>query len=563
MPVFTSLAAFGVLTPLAAFDPLAPLATLSLPSAGVTGLALAGVASLAGVGLLGLFGGSDDGDGDLSGIARRLDAREDPAAIERKLDELEEAVDALVADADLDRHLRSPPAADASSVEKAEALSRAVERDQLSVGSGSASNSGDDGAVATAARQLRRGRSPASPAGRQLLDAVASPERTDSENLEAVLSDATEALDTRQALERALAEIPDSGEVTPNDARRVHNKVDHLDAEVASSVARLAEAAETGHSTAERHESQHERIAAATDSLTAAATDVTDLDVGPDSGRPVPERLTVLADAVDRDELGITDGEADESQIGSVAERVRRDNRPGSPVAKRLLDRLAAPGMGDLRPALETAVEQLDAATTSHSLVADLDRESVRGLADDVATDLEAEAGPVADAVADRVADLQGMLDRADESNVVVPYAVRTELRFYDRTLVAQLDASGGPGQSSSESGVGAGGVGAGDAGGVGLGSTEESDAALAAVVDRRESFEDRYVDGRRDHNHSIPLHFLSLVDALLEDAEQAAAGGDSEQANGLVEAADETLDYLEQLYERNEYSVMLRRLRG
>ncbi|NHN57462.1 MULTISPECIES: hypothetical protein, partial [Halorussus] len=113
------------------------------------GLAAAGVAcSLAAVGVAGLFGRDDDGDGDLDRIARRLDAREDPDAILRRLETLESAVDDLVGDADLDRHLRDPPAADASSVEKVEALSRAVGRDRLSIrpprtGGGS----GDDAAV--------------------------------------------------------------------------------------------------------------------------------------------------------------------------------------------------------------------------------------------------------------------------------------------------------------------------------------------------------------------------------------------------------------------------------
>ncbi len=133
------------------------------------------------------------------------------------------------------------------------------------------------------------------------------------------------------------------------------------------------------------------------------------------------------------------------------------------------------------------------------------------------------------------------MLDRADESNRVIPYAIRNELRFYDRTLLSEL---GGTGAASG-------------------GSSESADVPLARVAERREDLEDRYVEGRRDHNHSIPLHFLSLVDALADEAERAAATGDDARAAGLCAAADETLDHVTQLYERNEYSVMLRRLRG
>lgn len=511
---------------------------------------LTALSTLAGVGVLGLFGGSEDDEDDLSRIAQRLDAREDPDAIARKLDDLEAALDDLAADADLDRHLRNSPDPDASSVEKAEALSRAVERGQLSVGPGGAGDA-EGGAVASAATRLRRERSPSSPAGRQLLDALAAPERTDAADLEAVLADATETLDARQALERGLQPVAESDGVTPNDARRVRDELAHVDADVAADVAELAEAAETGHSTAERRESERDQLVEAADSLTAAATDAVDPDVSPDSGRPAAERLGVLADAVDRDELGFTDGESSGGQASSVATEVRRDARPESPVAKRLLDRLAQPGMGDLRAALETAVDHLDSAPTTEDIVDDVDPASVRDLADDVEADLAETSGPVADALDDRIDDLRGKLDRASESNVVFPYAVREELEFYDRTLVSRLDeGAAGP----------AGGADAASATSTG---TDSAPGDADAVADRRAEFEDRYVDGRHDHNHTIPLHFLSLVDDLLDDAEQAASGGDDARADGLVAAADETLDYVEQLYERTEYSVMLRRLRG
>uniref|UniRef100_UPI000E21AB07 hypothetical protein n=1 Tax=Halorussus TaxID=1070314 RepID=UPI000E21AB07 len=385
-----------------------------------------------------------------------------------------------------------------------------------------------------------RERSPSAPAARRLLDAAAAPDRADPDELEAALDRAVSAIETVRTLERAFEELPDAGEVAPSDVRRAGDRLDRPDDEVTAGVRRLAEAAAADRSATERRETERDRVAEATDVLTAAATESADLDVGPDSGRPAAERLRGLADAVERGELGLAEDGA--GRVGPVATEVRRERSPESAVAKRLLDRLASPGLGDLRAALDTAVEQLDAASTTRSVVADLDDESVLELADGVAARLDGATGPAADALADRVADLRGMVDRADDSNAVIPYAVRSELRFYDRTLVDELGASG------------AGAASAGTAG---------ADLPVAEVADRREAFEDRYVDGRRDHNHSIPLHFLSLVDALREDAEAAAAAGDDARAAGLLAAADETLDYVEELYERNEYSVMLRRLRG
>lgn len=489
------------------------------------GLAAAGtVCSLAALGVAGFFGrGSDDGD-DLADIARRLDAREDPDAIARRLDDLEAALDDLAAEANLDRHLRDPPAVDATSVEKAEALARAVEGDRLSMRPPRTGDSDADGAVASAATRLRRDRTPSSPAARRLLDAAAAPDRTDPDELETALERAAAALDRQRALERAVSEIPDDRSVTPGDARRARDHLDRADGDLAAGLRQLVEE--------------------------VAESD--ERDASDESGS---------------DESG--SDERDDEGVQSVAAAVRREQRPESAVAKRMLDRLASPGIGDLRAALDTAVEQLDAASTTQSIVAELDREEVGGLADDVADQLDGRSGPVADALGERVGDLRGMVDRADDSNAVIPYAARNELRFYDRTLLDRLDEEGGAAANES-----AGGMFGDDpfeeSGGESANGGENAaesgtgvDERIASVADRRDEFEDRYVDGRRDHNHSIPLHFLSLVDALREDAEEAASVGDDARATGLAAAADETLDYVESLYERNEYSVMLRRLRG
>jgi hypothetical protein len=492
------------------------------------GLAAAGtVCSLAALGVAGFFGrGSDDGD-DLADIARRLDAREDPDAIARRLDDLEAALDDLAAEADLDRHLRDPPAVDATSVEKAEALARAVEGDRLSMYPPRTGDSDADGAVASAATRLQRDRTPSSPAARRLLDAAAAPDRADPDELETALERAVSALDRQRSLERAVSEIPDDRSVTPGDARRARDHLDRADGEVAAGVRQLVE-------------------------------EVAESDASDESG----------SDESGSDQSG--NDERDGEGVQSVAAAVRREQRPESAVAKRMLDRLASPGIGDLRAALDTAVEQLDAASTTQSIVAELDREEVGELADGVADRLDGRSGPVADALGERVGDLRGMVDRADDSNAVIPYAARNELRFYDRTLLDRLDEEGGAAANESAGGMFGddpfGEENGGESANGGENAAESGAAAderIASVTDRRDEFEDRYVDGRRDHNHSIPLHFLSLVDALREDAEEAASVGDDARATGLAAAADETLDYVESLYERNEYSVMLRRLRG
>jgi hypothetical protein len=72
----------------------------------------------------------------------------------------------------------------------------------------------------------------------------------------------------------------------------------------------------------------------------------------------------------------------------------------------------------------------------------------------------------------------------------------------------------------------------------------------------------DEFVPVRADHNHIITKHFLELADAPCDRARRT---GDEQpqQAAGQLAAASDLLDHVEELYERNEYSVMLRRLRG
>lgn len=479
--------------------------------------------------VVGIFGGSDDHN-DLSGVARRLGTREDITAIERQLDALEDAVDTLVANADLDRHLQNPPAADATPVEKAAALSQAVDRDQLSVCP--RDSAPDTGTFASIATRTRRERSPTSGTARQLLDQASAPSRADPNEIARTLDRTIESLDVQDTLKRALQDEDDVQAL----ARNARNQLAHEDDPIVTSVRQLAEA--IGRTSPESHESAR-TPEDAVNTITAAAADALDVDIGPDSDRSTNNRLRVLADALDRNELGF--GPAEGDRVSTAATAVSRSQNPQSAVAKRLLDRLASPELGDLETTLETVVQQLDQATTTRSIAAGLDHETVFDLADDVKTELADQGGPVANTLVDRVTELRGILDRANESNKIIPYAVRQELKFYDRTLV------GVAGESSSASAE----------------SFESDNLSLSTVADRRASIEKQYVDGRRDHNHSIPLHFLSLVDILLDEAETAAAEGDANRSSGLLDAADRTISHVEQLYERNEYSVMLRRLRG
>ena len=78
----------------------------------------------------------------------------------------------------------------------------------------------------------------------------------------------------------------------------------------------------------------------------------------------------------------------------------------------------------------------------------------------------------------------------------------------------------------------------------------------------RETNLKDNYVSVRADHNHSIPNHFITLTEDLCAQSRQIS-DDNADLAVGIITSSDKLLDYIEDLYEKNEYSVMLRRLRG
>lgn len=189
-----------------------------------------------------------------------------------------------------------------------------------------------------------------------------------------------------------------------------------------------------------------------------------------------------------------------------------------------------------------------------------------------------------------RLGDLRTRLNGGDTAGIA------DELQFYEETLVDTLaetadDESGANTSGASENTGGTrdsvsntvtddslvdrgsgrktdSDTGYGDPEGVAAPTDEPSQeqsatAEVERINERRREVTEQYVNRREDHNHSIPLVFLSTVDSLEETATTALAGGEYERAVGVATATHSLLDTVETLYERNEYSVMLRSLRG
>lgn len=453
-----------------------------------------------------IFGGSDD---DLESIATILGTDPRAAAVERELESLATSIDetyAVVRD-ELSGSREVP--ADAAPRRKAEAIERAVDRGQPKRDAGT-DNAGET--AVRAATNVREEVRPSSPLAKRLLDQLSEARPATTEQLEETLTSTAEQLDERERSQRAMSELGPNADV--------------------GSVPELVDGYRSLERQRQTDEAEHEGLVDAVETL------LDELDVDADGS--VEQRVRKAARTVG--EPSRERDTSDDSAVEDVVARVRNSARPRSRRARELLDALETADAAEAAEELEAAVERLDRAATTDALLADFDAAEVDSLADAVRSELADATAPPAVAVRERAGDLSARVERVDDTNRVVPFAAREELKFYRRELVDQLGDGSEP-----EAADGA----------------ADLDAEVERVRQRREAIEREYVDQRADHNHSIPLYFLSLVDAGLEDAADDADAGHTRRAAGTLESLDAVLDHVEGLYEQNQYSVMLRSLRG
>lgn len=454
--------------------------------------------------LLGFFGGGDDEDdtdgSEVAAVASLLETDSSAAAVERELEGLRDAINTTYGSVRDRLDDRQQVPVDAAPRRKAEAIERAVRTaDRQSRGDG------DAGAVRRAAATVREDESPESAHARRLLDRVAD-ERSSPHQLADAFEAAAHRLDEHERAQSALDTIDASAGV--------------------ESVPELVDAYE---------EARRERHASASDQsrLSDAVEGLLDeLDV--DTEGSLEQRVRAATRTV---RSGAGGERGSDGALDDAVARARGEANPRSRCARRLFDALE--DGSDVESALVATAGRLDEAATTDALLDDVDREDVADLADEVADAFAAADGAVADALRERAVDLGDRVARADGSNRVVAFAAHEELSFYRQSLLGEALA-GGTGTSSGA-----------------------LDDRLDAVRGRRETFEETYVTQRSDHNHSIPLYFLSLVDEAVEDAAEDLAAGRTDRAAGTIAVTEQLLDHVEGLYEQNQYSVMLRSLRG
>ena len=171
-------------------------------------------------------------------------------------------------------------------------------------------------------------------------------------------------------------------------------------------------------------------------------------------------------------------------------------------------------------------------------MLSEIGTKDVRRRLDSLSQELGNKDTSIYSHLSDRIRELEALLDDPDRVGSIQLYAIYQEVLYYDRTLLPRL--------SRSLSG----------------GGSVDAEEMLSTVQWQIEDVKSEFVSVRPDHNHSIPKHFLGLAEELTTDAEKELTDR-PERAAGILLAADALIDHVKALYQRNEYSVMLRRLRG
>jgi len=519
------------------------------PSAVVVG-AVALVVGL-GVGVVAsrFLGGSDGPDASVRRLANELGVRPDARALQDRVGALTDATD------DVLRAAADEGVVDTSQerVDALESLASGVARGRVNLvqgdragagGAGSAGTAGggvggpgdaaggsDDAVVARAAAAVRSSRSPRSPTAGTLLD-VLDDDRVDERLVRDAIEDAVDDLEAADGVTRAAERV---GDVTmPAQADAFADQLADVDGPLPRALEPIA--GDLASLASDRDATRSQRSTA--DAVLADLADAVERESTVAlSGSTAVERGRSLADRVDAGDVTVGAGDG---AVADAAATVGARANPESAAATGLLDALGTPtavSSGRLEGALTTAVGALDEHARTTAVVDDVDADDVISAGNAVKRDLDP-GNDVEGVLLERVASLIEDVDRTGEADDVQRFAAHREIAFYRDTLVPVLDADRDEG------------------------ATDASASDMVETVRERIDAVEAYYERRGDHNHTIPRHFVTLARTLHEDARQLA-DTQPERARGILTATAALLDHVEDLYERNQYSIMLRRLRG
>jgi hypothetical protein len=483
------------------------------------------------------------GPDSLATPAARLGLPAQPEPVSEGIETMTAAVDAVidetdaVADGVVDRG--------ADPVERASSVQRAADGGTLLTAETTAAESDDRRSEPTtgvppelsgAVRTVRTQVSPRATEAQELLDALQLSGDVSERHLTNTVSGVLEKLNTHAELAAALAEVDPTDEPR-HLARQLDRHGSDIDGPAGSGLATVAAELDEAIRELEQCRTERQRLAGNAEAVCAAANDQTTIRF--ESSASTDEWLDALTDSVTDGSVSFTDQAND---IGSLVSTAETEVRPQSSLARSVVEALRSDSMDadERERTIADALEAIDSTETLRHRLADVSADDVETLARRLEGDLDGINTAGSAQLAERVAELRGTVSQADAADRLTVYAARQELRFYDQQLLDALQ------QTPDRAGTG-GPV-----------------ADRYQDVDRRRSrMRTDYPDNYPNHDHSIPIHFLELVEALQESAEQARTSGNEERAIGYLLAADRTLDWVAELYDRQAYSALLEQLRG
>jgi hypothetical protein len=484
---------------------------------------------------------------EVASIADRLGCRPERADIERTIDDLTGAIQTVIDRQELRDRTGVP--ANAGAVERANAVRTAAENGELCPDTAEApaaqseheqhdpidaSDSEstprilEEAVAAVSAAQASQTRS-----GDRLLSYLESVDETPEPQFRDTLSTVIEQLNRQHALVEALSDVPQSAEASElaRTLERASRGVDGPETEGLETIAdRLSETARQR----EQCESRRTRLAEEIQQLCEMVDAHTGIPLADDTD-PV-DRLQAITDRID--DGTVTLGES-QSSLQRIAGQLGLS--PESRLARDFVDvvtsqRIEREECERVLPAVVSAIER--AETTSHRLDG-VDADTVAQQADRLVEEFKSLDTDGSAVLEERAADLRSMVADVGDSDPVTVYGARQELRFYDRTLLPELEDPSAEGPERAE-----------------------LDALATEVEQRRSQIRTEYPSEYPEHNHNIPIHFLELVSTLQDLAADARASGNDQRALGYLRAAEQTLDWIQELYERHAFSVLLEQLR-
>ena len=472
--------------------------------------------------------------------ARRLQQPADAASVTDGVERLSATIETIVERTDaVQRGIVDP---DSTPVEQAQAIRTAADGGTLVPEADTAEEhtiaegETETPALTDAVNDASQRAAPRTDTGRELVDALERADEVGEQQMTEALRNAIETLDRGESLSSTLADIKPA-----SDRREIARVLEQgggtIGGDVGTGLTTVADELSGVAADLETQRSERQRLATNAETLCDTATDQTPLAL--DTTASADKQLEALSDRLRDGTVAFTDRER---SMDRLATNVERRVRPESTLSAEFLRTIRGESMdADGRErTIADALEAIDSTETLRHRLEGVSPDDVGRLADRLTGELSGVDTPGSEQLADRVENLQQLVSKAGESDRMTVYAARQELRFYDRQLLEALE-----------------------------GTTDRSHSEAAVrelhenVEQRRSEMRTQYPSSYPDHDHSIPIHFLELVPALQESAEEARAAGDLERAVGYLQAADRTLDWVTELYDRQAYSSLLEQLRG